>query len=72
MPIDLRNLRKIVNKINIQKDAFSKGYKLRFETAVEDNSYYEKDIEIELTSMEDLNKKIQGAGYIRYARMLKE
>ncbi|MDG1804750.1 DUF2271 domain-containing protein [Flavicella sp.] len=64
--------KRIVNKINIPKDAFGKGYKLRFETAVEDNSYYEQDIEIELTSMEGLNKKIEGAGYIRYVRMLTE
>lgn len=32
--------KRIVNKINIPKDAFSKGYKLRFERTVEDNSYY--------------------------------
>jgi hypothetical protein len=43
------------------------GYKLRFETAVEDQKYHEKDIEIPLTK-ENLSKKTEGPNYIRYVR----
>jgi len=64
--------KRIVNQINIPEDAFGKDYKLRFETAVEDNAYYEQDIEIELSSLDSLNKKIEGSGYIRYVRMLSQ
>ena len=64
--------KRIINHINIPKNAFGKGYKLRFETAVEDDFYYEQDVEMELSSKDDLNKKIEGTGYIRYIRMLCE
>ncbi|RZK67235.1 MAG: DUF2271 domain-containing protein, partial [Pedobacter sp.] len=46
----------------------NKGYKLRFETAVEDNKYYVKDAEIPLTT-EGLAAKTEGTGYIRYVRL---
>lgn len=43
------------------------GYSLRFETAVEDQKYYMKDIEIPITK-ENLSGKIEGTNYIRYVR----
>lgn len=55
--------------IEIDDDKLNKGYKLRFETAVEDQKYYAKDVEFELTT-ENLKAKIEGNGYIRYVRMM--
>lgn len=43
------------------------GYKLRFESAVEDKPYYVKDLEMPLTT-ESLAAKNDGTGYIRYVR----
>ena len=43
------------------------GYKIRFETAVEDKEYYIKDLEVPLTT-ETLSGKSEGTGYIRYVR----
>lgn len=45
------------------------GNKLRFETAVEHQDYHIKDLEIDLQS-ENLKKKYEGTGYIRYVRIL--
>lgn len=56
-----------VNVIEIDKSKIDKGYKLRFESAVEDKEYYAKDLEIPLTT-ETLAKKTDGTGYIRYVR----
>ncbi|MBF8150063.1 DUF2271 domain-containing protein [Winogradskyella sp. F6397] len=58
-----------INVIEIDNDKLDKGYKLRFETAVEDQEYYEKDIEIALTS-ENVKSKVEGQGFIRYIRMM--
>ena len=55
--------------IEIESDTFDKGYKLRFESAVEDQEYYEGDVEIELNS-ETIKGKINGTGFIRYVRMM--
>ncbi len=44
-------------------------HSLRFETAVEDQNYHEKDLEVALTS-ENMNGKFEGSGYIRYVRMM--
>lgn len=60
--------KRMINKIDIPSNVFGKGYKLRFETAVEDNEYYEQDIEIVLTSISDLNAKTIGKGYINHIR----
>jgi len=57
-----------VTVLDIETDKINKGYKLRFETAVEDNKYYLKDIEIPLTT-EGLAAKTEGTGYIRYVRL---
>jgi hypothetical protein len=55
------------NVIEIDQSKINKGYKLRFESAVEDKEYYVKDLEIPLTT-EALSKKSEGTGYIRYVR----
>lgn len=56
--------------IEIEDAKINKGYKLRFESAVEDNKYYANDIEIPLTT-EGLAAKTEGKGYIRYVRLNK-
>ncbi|MDH7446955.1 DUF2271 domain-containing protein [Aquimarina sp. 2201CG14-23] len=58
-----------VNIIKIPKDKIDTGYKIRFETAVEDQEYYKDDVEFELTT-ETITSKIEGKGFIRYIRML--
>jgi len=47
------------------------GYDIRFETAVENQEYYTKDIQFELTS-ESVKRKVEGNGYIRYVRMIQQ
>ncbi len=58
-----------VNVIEIENSKINAGYKIRFESAVEDKNYNVKDIEIPLTS-EALAAKTDGTdkGYIRYVR----
>ncbi|MFD0749958.1 DUF2271 domain-containing protein [Mucilaginibacter calamicampi] len=56
-----------VNVIEIENAKIDKGYKLRFESAVEDKAYNLKDVEIPLTT-ETLAAKTEGTGYIRYVR----
>lgn len=56
-----------VNVIEIDKSKINTGYKLRFESAVEDKNYHVKDLEIPLTT-EALAAKSEGTGYIRYVR----
>ena len=58
-----------INVIEIPNDKIDKGYKIRFETAVEDQEYYADDVEFELTS-ESVNSKVEGKGFIRYIRMM--
>lgn len=58
-----------ISVIRIPTDKINKGYKIRFETAVEDQEYYTSDVEFELTS-ENIKSKIEGKGFIRYVRML--
>ncbi|WP_026753053.1 DUF2271 domain-containing protein [Sediminibacter sp. Hel_I_10] len=55
--------------LNIPEDKIDKGYRLRFETSVEDKGYYANDIEFELTA-ENIKTKKEGKGFIRYVRML--
>jgi len=47
-----------------------KGYKVRFESAVEGQVYHNKDVEIELSGA-NIDKKIEGTGYIRYVRLMR-
>ncbi len=58
-----------INIIQIQNNKLNKGYKIRFESAVEDQEYYKDDVEFELTS-ENVKSKIEGKGFIRYIRMI--
>jgi hypothetical protein len=56
-----------VNVIEIETAKINAGYKLRFESAVEDKNYNVKDLEIPLTT-EALSAKNDGTSYIRYVR----
>lgn len=58
-----------VKVIEIEDSKINKGYKIRFETAVEDQKYHVSDVEFELTS-ESVKSKVDGKGYIRYVRMM--
>lgn len=58
-----------ISVIKIADDKLDKGYKIRFETAVEDKEYYKDDVVFELTS-ENVKSKIEGKGFIRYVRMM--
>ncbi|MCG1036928.1 DUF2271 domain-containing protein [Polaribacter sargassicola] len=58
-----------ISVIRIDNDKLDKGYKIRFETAVEDQDYHKDDVEFELTS-ENVKSKIEGKGFIRYVRMM--
>ena len=58
-----------ITLIEIDDDKIDKGYKIRFETAVEDQEYYKDDVEFELTS-ESIKGKVEGKGFIRYIRMI--
>ncbi len=58
-----------VSVLQIDKEKIDAGYRLRFETAVEDQKYYKDDLEFDLTTA-NLNSKKEGKGFIRYVRML--
>lgn len=57
-----------VTVLEIDNAKINAGYKLRFETAVEDKKYYDKDVEVPLTT-DGISAKTEGAGYIRYVRL---
>jgi hypothetical protein len=59
-----------ITTLEIEDSKINKGYKLRFESAVEDNKYYTADLEIPLTT-EGIDAKTEGKGYIRYVRLNK-
>ncbi|MFV8337210.1 DUF2271 domain-containing protein [Flavobacterium sp. RSP29] len=59
-----------ITTIEIEDAKINKGFKLRFETAVEDHKYYTADLEIPLTN-EGIAAKTEGKGYIRYVRLNK-
>jgi len=59
-----------VTTIEIENSKINKGYKLRFESAVEDQKYYVSDLEIPLTT-EGMADKTDGKGYIKYVRLNK-
>jgi len=56
-----------VTVMEIDNAKLNAGYKLRFETSVEDKPYYEKDLEVDLTTA-GMAAKTDGTGYIRYVR----
>lgn len=55
--------------IQLDPSTIDKGYKLRFESAVEAKNYFSKDVEFELTTA-NLQGKFNGKGFIRYVRLL--
>ncbi|MBT1704108.1 DUF2271 domain-containing protein [Chryseosolibacter indicus] len=59
-----------VTTFEIDNTKVNKGYKLRFETAVEDQQYHVDDVEIALTD-EGLAARTEGKGYIRYVKLSK-
>jgi hypothetical protein len=58
-----------ISVIAIPNNVLDKGYKIRFETAVEDQKYHKNDVEFELTA-KNMKGKIEGKGFIRYIRMM--
>jgi len=61
--------KRTVSVLDIDDSKLNSGYKIRFETAVEDQDYYKSDVEFELTS-ESVKGKVDGTGFIRYVRMM--
>ncbi len=57
-----------VRTIEIDSDKIDKGYKLRFESAVEEQKYYTDDVEVSLTSSA-ITEKTDGKGYIRFVKL---
>ena len=57
--------------IELENSKIDAGYKIRFETAVEDKEYYTDDIEFELTT-QNIQSKFDGIGFIRYVRMVSQ
>lgn len=58
-----------ISVIDIEDSKIDAGYSIRFETAVEDQEYYTKDVQFPLTS-ENVKSKQNGTGFIRYIRMM--
>lgn len=56
--------------LEIEDSKINSGYKLRFESAVEDQKYYINDLEINLNT-EQLTAKTEGKNYIKYVRLNK-
>ena len=54
----------------IDDSKMNKGYKLRFETAVEDGKYFVNDVDIPLTT-DGITQKTEGTGYIRFVKLNK-
>ena len=61
--------KRAITVLEIEDEKLDQGYKIRFETAVEDQEYYKDDVEFELTS-ESVKGKMEGKGFIRYIRMI--
>ena len=57
--------------IELEDSKIDAGYRIRFETAVEDKEYYTDDIEFELTT-QNIQSKFDGVGFIRYVRMVSQ
>ncbi|UIR56611.1 DUF2271 domain-containing protein [Sphingobacterium sp. SRCM116780] len=56
--------------IEIDDTKLNKGYKLRFESAVEEQKYHVSDVEIPLTT-EALAERATGKGYIKFIKLSK-
>jgi hypothetical protein len=59
-----------ITTFEIEDSKINKGYKLRFESSVEDQKYYTADLELPLTTA-TMADKTEGKGYIRYVRLSK-
>ncbi|MGV4415155.1 DUF2271 domain-containing protein [Chryseobacterium sp. T1] len=60
-----------ITTFSIEDKYFNKGYKIRFETAVEDQKYNVQDLEIAL-STDGIAEKNEGKGYIKYVKLIKQ
>ncbi|QWX83906.1 DUF2271 domain-containing protein [Cellulophaga sp. HaHaR_3_176] len=60
---------RIISVIEIDDSKINSGYSIRFETAVEDQEYYTKDVQFELTNA-SVKSKVEGTGFLRYVRLL--
>ena len=56
--------------IELEDSKINKGYKLRFESAVENQKYHQEDVEFPLTT-DALSGKSEGKGFIRFVRFMK-
>ncbi|WON92803.1 DUF2271 domain-containing protein [Sphingobacterium sp. UGAL515B_05] len=56
--------------LDLDETKFNKGYKLRFESAVEEQKYHTADVEIPLTK-EAITEKANGKGYIKLVKLNK-
>ena len=56
-------------RFKLDSTLLDRGYKIRFESIVEDHKYYKKDVEVDF-SKENLGKKIKGNGYIRFIKII--
>lgn len=54
----------------INDEQFNSGYKLRFESAVENQKYFMDDVEVPLTTA-GIAAKTEGKGHIRYVRLVR-
>jgi len=59
-----------VRTIEIDESKLGKGYKIRFESAVEEQKYHAADVEIPLETGA-LTARTEGKGYIRFVRLSK-
>ncbi|TJZ59860.1 DUF2271 domain-containing protein [Sphingobacterium olei] len=59
-----------VRTIEIDNAKLNKGYKLRFESAVEEQKYHVKDVELAVTP-QGLIERAEGTGYIRFVKLSK-
>lgn len=59
-----------VRTLEIDNAKLNKGYKLRFESAVEEQKYHVNDVEIPLTTAA-LTERADGKGYIRMVKLNK-
>lgn len=55
--------------IEIDNSKLNKGYKLRFESAVEEQKYHVNDVEISLTTTA-ITERANGKGYIRFVKLV--
>ncbi|MCL7987338.1 DUF2271 domain-containing protein [Sphingobacterium sp. lm-10] len=59
-----------VKVLEIDNDKLNKGYKLRFESAVEEQKYHTADAEVSLTT-DGITARTNGKGYIRFVKLTK-